>query len=121
MPARTAGEPANWRTGEVEHREWGPLCLRCPQLAGSPVRQFAGFLPEFFHMRGEHVAQPREPWMGFEVLANVAQCSGNVLDVYGVAARGRLVAEGAEGLQVPLQRHQVEPVAKGLFLPAHTF
>ena len=37
-----------------------------------------------------------------------------VLDVYGVVAGERLVAEGAERLQVALHRHEIEPAPEFL-------
>ncbi len=42
------------------------------------------------------------------LVLRVAQRARDVLDVDGVAARDRLVAERAERLQVALQRHQIE-------------
>src|SRR6185369_16130748 len=65
-------------------------------------------LPELFDVRGEQLAQGSETRLLFEVVADVPEGPRNVLDVDGIAAGGRLVAERAEGFEVALQRHHVK-------------
>src|SRR5215204_5146779 len=60
----------------------------------------------------EQVANPRELRQLIEVVANVAQRSGDVLDVNRVAPSGGLISKRAERLEVALQRHYVEPLPK---------
>src|SRR4029079_16481983 len=59
------------------------------------------------HDFAEQLAKSREASVAFEVLLDVTDGAGNVLDVNGVSADARLVAECAERFQVPLQRHHV--------------
>ena len=47
--------------------------------------------------------------IALEVRAHVAQRPRDVLDVDRIVPRRRLMAEGAERLQIALHRHQVEP------------
>src|SRR5688572_23388523 len=77
-----------------------------------PFCPFPFLSAHFLHEIGEQGAERREARHLVEVVAHVAERPGDVLDVDGVAPRGRLVAERAERLQVPLQRHQVETVAE---------
>src|SRR5947208_109054 len=69
-------------------------------------------LCELPNVASENVAQAGEAAVRLEVGSGVAERAWNVLNVYRVATGGRLIAEGAERLQVPLQRHEVEAPAE---------
>src|SRR5687768_4931243 len=64
---------------------------------------------EFFQMFGEQIAKTPEALVAREVGAGVIQGPRDVLDIHGVVPRRRLEPERSERLEVPLQRHQVEP------------
>src|SRR3954469_13910600 len=79
----------------------------------------AGPLYELLDMIREQFAKAIEPRVLREVRLRVAQGARDVLDVDRVLSRDRLVPEGAERLQVALQRHQIEPAPE--FLHVHRF
>src|SRR6476619_6219901 len=66
-------------------------------------------LSHLCHHLAEQLAQARESLVPREVLLDVADGAGNVLDVHGIPPDARLVAERPERFQVWLQRHHVEP------------
>ena len=72
-------------------------------------------------MGREQVAELAELRKQVQIVTDVMERSGYVLNVYGIAAGGCLVTEGAERLQVALQRHQIEPVTEFVFLARLTF
>src|SRR5438067_1958499 len=57
-------------------------------------------------------AKAAESRRSAQVRANVVERAGDVLDIYRVAAGGRLEAEGPEGFEVALEGHQVEAAAE---------
>src|SRR5262245_8208513 len=75
-------------------------------------REKHSILLKFFDERGERLSQPREALVLLEVRPHVAQCARNVLNVHGIPASGRLIAERAERFEIALKRHQVESASK---------
>jgi hypothetical protein len=61
-----------------------------------------------FDVRREQIAKPGKPFVFLQIGSYVPERSRDVLNVNRVAARGCLVAKGTQGLQIALQRHQIE-------------
>src|SRR5688572_30209365 len=66
-------------------------------------------LPQLVNVCRQQLAKAAETLVTGEVGPGVVQRPRNVLDVDRVPAVRRLEPEGAERLEVPLQRHQVDP------------
>src|SRR6187401_215578 len=64
-------------------------------------------LSELFDVFGEHLAQARKTRVTLNVVTHVSQRARDVLDVHRVAAGRCLEAEGAERLEIALERHQI--------------
>src|SRR5437763_14876867 len=75
----------------------------------TPTEQMrAGRSGELVDMRREQFPQTGKSRVLFEGGSRVAGCAWHVLDIHRVTARHRLIPEGAERLQVSLERHQIE-------------
>src|SRR5688572_11949961 len=88
-----------------------------------PARRRAGGLStgrtcssNFRNVYRKDVREPAKPRIPAQILAHVVQGARNVLNVNRILPRGRLIAEGAERLEIALQRHQVEASSKLLRL-----
>src|SRR5215475_13376349 len=68
-------------------------------------------LAQLRHELTEQGSQTGESRVAFEILLHVSNRARNVLDVDRVSPDARLIAEGPERFEVPLERHHVEPLA----------
>src|SRR5688572_2568043 len=64
---------------------------------------------QLLEVLAEDLSQPRKSRVPIEVRAHVAKGARHVLNVNRIGATDGLEPECAQGLQVPLDRHQIEP------------